>query len=169
MIPSQKTTRKSKLHLSLPAFSISEFLETAAAIRQDLSQEASTWLPDYTSVIESGSQMIKAKTISIDCTGMDKKGINQRMKDLLGFPEWYGMNWDAIIDCLRNMRVPEPGFQETGLTKVTLDRDEMLIINLRGLQHAYFDTKAFWGVLKFVNESEILIGESPQILINILP
>lgn len=146
-----------------------EFLKTAAEIRKDLSKDPSTWLPDYRSVIKSGSKQIKAKIISIDCTGMNEEGINQRMKVLLGFPEWYGMNWDAMIDCLRNMRDPGPGFQETGLTKVTLDKDEMLIINLRGLQHADFDTKSFLNVIRDVNESEILVGESPQILINLMP
>ena len=39
-------------------------------------------------------------SIKIDCSGMTELSLNIKMKELLGFPDFYGMNWDAMIDCL---------------------------------------------------------------------
>ena len=30
----------------------------------------------------------------------DKKSLHQEFKNVLGFPDFYGMNWDAWIDCM---------------------------------------------------------------------
>ena len=36
-------------------------------------------------------------SIEIDCSGMTELSLNIKMKELLGFPDFYGMNWDAMI------------------------------------------------------------------------
>ena len=107
---------------------------------------------------------MKYKTITIDCDGMTKIELNQTMKDLLGFPDFYGMNWDAMIDCLSYMRQPE-----TGMSNLTLENDEMLLINCKRLSKANFDLKNFLDVIEFVNEREISCGGISQILLNPIP
>ena len=43
---------------------------------------------------------------------MSEKELNKTMKELLGFPDFYGMNWDAMIDCLSYMRYPHEQMTE---------------------------------------------------------
>ena len=50
------------------------------------------------------------------------------MKVLLGFPDCYGMNWDAMIACLSNIRYPYEQISE-----VTLGNDETLFIYCKDL------------------------------------
>ncbi len=33
----------------------------------------------------------------------DNKSLHQVFKDELGFPDYYGMNWDAWIDCMTHL------------------------------------------------------------------
>ena len=58
---------------------------------------------------------MKYKTIQIDCNNMSEKELNKTMKELHGFPDFYGMNWDAMIDCLSYMRYPHEQITELTL------------------------------------------------------
>ena len=41
------------------------------------------------------------KIIKLDLTGCKYLGeIHERIREAFGFPEWYGMNWDAFWDSL---------------------------------------------------------------------
>ncbi|MBQ6709384.1 MAG: barstar family protein [Bacteroidales bacterium] len=50
------------------------------------------------------------------------------MKVLLGFPDCYGMNWDAMIACLSNIHYPYEQISE-----VALGKDETLFIYCKDL------------------------------------
>lgn len=40
----------------------------------------------------------------VDLTGVrDKAGLLQSVGDALAFPDWYGHNWDALLDCLADL------------------------------------------------------------------
>ena len=42
--------------------------------------------------------------ITIDCGGCaDKKELHVRIADALDFPDWYGHNLDALMDCLTDL------------------------------------------------------------------
>ena len=42
--------------------------------------------------------------VTIDCGGCaDKKELHARIADALGFPDWYGHNLDALMDCLTDL------------------------------------------------------------------
>ena len=42
--------------------------------------------------------------ITIDCGGCaDKKELHARIADALSFPDWYGHNLDALMDCLTDL------------------------------------------------------------------
>jgi len=86
------------------------------------------------------------KTIEIDCKGLTKKDLHLVFKEKLGFPDFYGMNWDALIDCLSSLRDPE-----TGMTEVSLEEDEVLLIYCNDLSKSKFDSNVFVDVIEFVN------------------
>jgi len=71
---------------------------------------------------------IKHKTIHIDCHKLFEQELNERMKVLLGFPDCYGMNWDAMIACLSNIHYPYEQISE-----VALGKDETLFIYCKDL------------------------------------
>ena len=103
---------------------------------------------------------MKHKTIHIDCKNMTEKELNKTMKELLGFIDGYGMNWEAMIDCLSYMRYPHEQ-----MTELTLEEDETVIIYCKNLPQAKFDIPIFIDVIETVNEREINDGHSPQIFL----
>lgn len=45
----------------------------------------------------------------LDTTGIGDKGaLMDRLSETFGLPAWFGRNWDALADCLTDLR-PEPG------------------------------------------------------------
>lgn len=113
-------------------------------------------ITDYT----DKSGFMKYKTIQIDCNNMSEKELNKTMKELLGFPDFYGMNWDAMIGCLSYMRYPHEQ-----MTELTLEEDETLIIYCKNLPKAKFDIPIFIDVIEAVNERGMNDGHSPQIFL----
>jgi hypothetical protein len=45
--------------------------------------------------------------------------------DELGFPDFYGRNMDAWIDCMTSLDYPEHG-----LSRVTVEKGDVLVLNL---------------------------------------
>lgn len=103
-------------------------------------------------------------SIEIDCSGMTELSLNIKMKELLGFPDFYGMNWDAMIDCLSYMRQPS-----AGMSSVALKEDEALVIYCKNLSEASFDIAEFVDVISAVNEREINAGNSALIFLCPIP
>lgn len=106
---------------------------------------------------------MKAKEITINFDNLNKKGLLEDLKEKLGFPDFFGMNWDALIDCVSNMRQPE-----AELSEVFLDEDEVLIINCRNLLQADFDTNEFLGVVQCINGRELSSCGNSQVLLNLI-
>ena len=105
-----------------------------------------------------------AKVLTINFDGLDKIGLLQLMKDEFGFFDGFGMNWDALIDCLSYLRDPK-----ANLSKVFFDEDEFLIITCKNLLKADFDTNHFLDVVQCVNDREMLSCGKPLILLNLIP
>jgi len=89
---------------------------------------------------------MNCKTIQIDCKGLNEVDLHKTLKESLGFPDFYGMNWDALIDCLSYLREPE-----AKMAKVSLEDDEILLINCNDLHSAKFDINIFLDVIEAVN------------------
>tara|TARA_R110002073_G_scaffold1715_1_gene12219 strand:+ start:100752 stop:101090 length:339 start_codon:yes stop_codon:yes gene_type:complete len=63
--------------------------------------------------------------ISIDCSKIiDRETFHNVFREALGFPDFYGMNMDAWIDCMTSLD------EEDGLTAVTLKPGEVLTLRL---------------------------------------
>jgi RNAse (barnase) inhibitor barstar len=55
----------------------------------------------------------------------DRESFHQVFKEELGFPEFYGRNMDAWIDCMTSLDCPEDG-----LSTVFVDKDGILVLHL---------------------------------------
>lgn len=106
---------------------------------------------------------MNCKYLTIDCASLSERELHAVFKEKLGFPDFYGKNWDALIDCLSYMRYPEAGMSE-----VTLGEDGVLVIECKGLSEARFDVQDFLGVVEAVNDRELLHGKTTQILLNLI-
>jgi hypothetical protein len=95
--------------------------------------------------------------IDIDFTGIDTQDrLHARLAAAFGFPDFYGGNFHALVDCWSSLRSPEDGMSQLvlhdpldtltirsrGLT--TLDRDSMFVligamqaVNARELKNGY--------------------------------
>lgn len=89
---------------------------------------------------------MKFKTIQIDCKGLTEKDLHRTFKEKLGFFEGYGMNWDALIDCLSYLREPE-----AEMTTISLEEDEVLLINCCDLSKALFNPEYLIDIVECVN------------------
>ena len=107
---------------------------------------------------------MKTKNIQIDFSGLTKQAFHQKMKELLGFPDFYGMNWDAMIDSLSYMRQPEAGMSE-----ITLGTDDMLVIDCKNITRSGFELESFLEVIQACNERELNVCGKSLILLNIIP
>ena len=61
--------------------------------------------------------------ITIDCGGCaDKKELHARIAAALSFPDWYGHNLDALMDCLTDL--DETTVTLTGCSRVAFDAQD---------------------------------------------
>ena len=90
--------------------------------------------------------IMNCKTIQIDCKGLKEKDLHLVFKEKLGFPDFYGMNWNALIDCLSYLREPE-----AEMTKVSLEEDEVLLIYCNDLSKAKFNSNDLVDIIEWVN------------------
>ena len=59
------------------------------------------------------------KEIAIDCSGIvDAKAMHHSLAEALSFPQWYGNNYDALHDCLTDIR------EDTTLTLLHFDQTD---------------------------------------------
>ena len=103
---------------------------------------------------------MKFKTIQVDCKGLNEKDLHLVFKEKLGFPDFYGMNWDALIDCLSYLREPE-----AEMTKVYLEEDEVLLIYCNDLSKSKFDSNVFIDVIEFVNARGLAWFNKPFVVL----
>lgn len=95
--------------------------------------------------------------LDIDFTGIDSQGrLHDLLKRVFGFPDFYGANFHALVDCWSSMRSPADGMSEFVLPDIadtvtirargltTLDRDSLFVlagamedVNARELRHGH--------------------------------
>ena len=82
--------------------------------------------------------------VTISCGGIaDKQTLHARIAEALDFPNWYGINLDALMDCLTDL-------EETEVT-------------LLGWQRVAFPAEGFWQVFRMAEEENpdltVIFGE----------
>lgn len=89
--------------------------------------------------------------------------LHLELKDLFGFPDFYGKNIHALIDCLSSLRYPEEG-----MTEVVLGKDEILLLETKGLsQKEQFFIIDLLIAIENVNQREITGGNPPSIYLSL--
>lgn len=85
--------------------------------------------------------------------------------ELLGFPEWYGRNLDAWIDCMTYL-----DDDEGNITQFQLSSEELLIIEIEDAAKYKGEQKEILEALidcsAFVNYRRIDIGQRPIIILS---
>ena len=81
-------------------------------------------------------------------------------QEALGFPEFYGRNMDAWIDCMSSIDSPEDG-----LTSVTVKSDQILVLRIDDpfgfRERCPEQFKALIECSAFVNFRRAEVGETP--------
>ena len=89
---------------------------------------------------------------------VDWRSFHQVFQDALGFPEFYGRNMDAWIDCMTSIDKPDDG-----MSSVTVAPGELLIVQISDeLGHRCPEQyKAIVECSAFVNSRRVQVGEDP--------
>jgi RNAse (barnase) inhibitor barstar len=69
-------------------------------------------LSESAAAIEDAAAELGFAAWQIDCSGVaSKEGLLRAIAETLGFPDWFGENWDALEDCLTDLSWREaPGY-----------------------------------------------------------
>lgn len=102
------------------------------------------------------------KTITLNFSSI--KTIEELYDELainLGFPDFFGRNVDAVIDCMFGVRYPEEG-----MTKVNISEDGYLSLNIKNFSSADIKLKdLIVYIVEFVNYKYHFKGLEPAILL----
>lgn len=84
-----------------------------------------------------------------------------RMKMLFGFPDFYGKNFNAFIDCLSSLRLPEDG-----MTSIHIKNDECILLDIFNINSLPDDLlHDFLLSIQEINRRCIIFGEEASILL----
>lgn len=80
-------------------------------------------------VLQSAAEQQGLALFQIDLAGIDSKdGFLAAVAQALGFPDWFGRNWDALEDCLTDMSWQPAG----GYVLILAHADEFLTADENG-------------------------------------
>ncbi|MDP8079977.1 barstar family protein [Phocoenobacter skyensis] len=98
--------------------------------------------------------------LTIDFTNINSLDeMHNQLKDSFGFPDFYGNNGNALIDCLTSLRYPQDGMLE-----VTIGIDEVLELEIKNFPlHNEVIVDTFFRSIKAVNKRYISKGNMPVI------
>ncbi len=102
------------------------------------------------------------KRITIDFRKIsDISDLHDKLDDELGFPDFYGRNIHALIDCLQSMRFPEEG-----MSRVVLGNEEVLMLELINFSNANMVIiNSLLVAVETVNQRELDRGRKHSILL----
>jgi RNAse (barnase) inhibitor barstar len=97
----------------------------------------------------------------------DRDSFFKEFSSLMGFPDFFGSNWDAWIDCMRSL-----DDASEGMTKITLPPGELLHIEIEEAEKfAKRVPEVFQqliGCTAFVNKSRLEVGKQPVLSLILL-
>ena len=106
------------------------------------------------------------KTVAIDGGNFqDWEEFHDYFKETFGFPEFYGKNMDAWIDCMTYLDDPE-----SGMSKVTVGKGELIVLQIINAEHLKQTAPDIYLALlecsSFVNHRRIEVGDEPLIILS---
>ena len=98
--------------------------------------------------------------LSIDFVGINTVGeMHEQLKQAFGFPDFYGANFNALIDYLGDIRYPEYGMSE-----LTIGENEVLNLTIKNFSYNNeLITNNFFYAIQCVNDKAIRNEVSPSI------
>lgn len=84
------------------------------------------------------------------------------LAEVFGFPDFYGKNVNALIDCWSSLRSPEDE-----MTRITIAQDELVLLEVKGMTHLdQIMMNHFITAVEGVNERfKEELGQLPMILL----
>jgi RNAse (barnase) inhibitor barstar len=100
------------------------------------------------------------KIVKIDCSKITGwKIFHQVFKDRFGFPDFYGENMNAWIDCMSNLD------EDTGMTNIRLEKGQILTLQLDNVKEFSKEFPELYAAIiecsSFVNYRRIEQGDNP--------
>ncbi len=92
----------------------------------------------------------------------DNNGFHNEFSEKLGFPDFYGRNMNAWIDCMSDITDPD-----SGMTGITIQKDEVLTLHILHTKHLKEKNPDLYNALiectSFVNNNLCEEGGSPAL------
>ena len=104
--------------------------------------------------------------VKIDCKNITNwETFHKEFSEKFGFPDFYGENMDAWIDCMTSLDKPEDG-----LTKVHLEKDNIITLQLDNVnEFAKNLPEQYNSIIEctaFVNYRKITEGDNPVLALS---
>ncbi|MFV0292131.1 MAG: barstar family protein [Paracoccus sp. (in: a-proteobacteria)] len=109
----------------------------------------------------SSNEAVRPVELVLDLHAVNSLEDFQKLSSaLFGFPDFYGNNMRAWVDCVRSIRDPDEG-----LTKFFVKKNEILVLKIVGFNHIEKNVPElvnllFWAIAA-CNASEAYIGRPP--------
>lgn len=106
------------------------------------------------------------KSVTLKSSVFDSwKQFHNQFSEVMGFPDFYGQNMNAWIDCMKYIDDPE-----AGMSKITIKSSESLIVEISIKEPLSEESQEILQALiectAFVNRSFIEEGSDTRILLN---
>lgn len=86
---------------------------------------------------------------------------HDEMNRFFGFPDFYGNNFNAFVDCLNSLRFPDDG-----MTSIHLGKNESLLMKINGIHCLSDDIRYnFLLSIETINKGAISFGDDALILL----
>ncbi|WP_228351000.1 MULTISPECIES: barstar family protein [Limnobaculum] len=104
------------------------------------------------------------KTIILNLSDInDIDSLYKELALLFGFPDFFGRNVDAVIDCIFGVRYPEEG-----MTKINISKDGCLALKIKNFSNAPDIVKeTIISIIEFVNYKYQFKEMNPAILLHL--
>ena len=103
-------------------------------------------------------------TLSINFEGVkEEKEFHTRLKDLFGFPDFYGANYYALVDCLGGLKIPEDE-----MSLFTIKKNEYVLLETNNINQLPDDVMfEFISAIVNINDINLSIGKKIIMLLQI--
>ncbi len=105
---------------------------------------------------------MKTQNVLVDLSGVESRDqLHSVLKKCLGFPDFYGANFNALIDCMSSFRYPEDE-----MTTIVLQEDEVLLMEIQNFTP---EMKDFVTIIVYavqaVNDRQRSRGRIPSVIL----
>ena len=107
----------------------------------------------------------RVKRVRINTAAISDEGsFHAEFKRALGFPKFYGANWDAWIDCMSSI-----SFREHGMSSVTVAENEAIVLEIPDSDQFRArcpdEYRNLIECTAAVNRGDLRIGKPPAVLL----